>query len=211
MSKTSFAHGQLKAFVERIERLEEEKAAIAADVKEVYAEAKGTGFDTTILRKVIALRKKDAAERQEEEAMLDVYLAALGMQPSLFEEEESRPQRQPPVVTGQAEEGAPPRAVSSSADQLPHQHTPMGQHGGPTDETADAELEGVSTYTAKSAEAVQPIQEPPPESVPASAAQGAEVIGPVEASAPHPSHEMPEMPGFLDRRKHTAADYLAAG
>lgn len=82
-TKTTFAQGQLRAIVERIERLEEEKKTIAGDVKEVYAEAKGNGFDVKILRKVIALRKKDADERQEEEAMLEVYLAALGMQQDL--------------------------------------------------------------------------------------------------------------------------------
>lgn len=78
-TKTTFAQGQLRAIVERIERLEEEKRTIAGDIKEVYAEAKGNGFDIKILRKVIALRKKDVGERQEEEAMLEVYLAALGM------------------------------------------------------------------------------------------------------------------------------------
>lgn len=78
-TKTSFAQGQLKALVERIERLEEEKKSIAGDIKEVYAEAKGHGFDTKILRKVISIRKKDANEREEEDALLDVYLAALGM------------------------------------------------------------------------------------------------------------------------------------
>ena len=77
--KTSFAHGQLRTIVERIERLEEEKKTIAGDIKEVYAEAKGNGFDVKILRKVISLRKKDEAERSEEESMIDVYLAALGM------------------------------------------------------------------------------------------------------------------------------------
>ena len=69
----------LKAFIERIERLEEEKATIAGDVKEVYAEAKAQGFDTKILRKVVALRKRDAAERREEEEIMDLYLQALGM------------------------------------------------------------------------------------------------------------------------------------
>ncbi len=82
--KSSFAHGQLRTIVERIERLEEEKKTIAGDIKEVYAEAKGNGFDIKILRKVISLRKKDASERQEEESMIDVYLAALGM-PSVAE------------------------------------------------------------------------------------------------------------------------------
>ncbi|MFN4144037.1 DUF2312 domain-containing protein [Aestuariivirga sp.] len=85
-TKTTFAHGQLKSIVERIERLEEEKKAIAADIKEVYAEAKANGFDTKILRKVISLRKKEAAEREEEQSMLDVYMAALGMIPGEAEE-----------------------------------------------------------------------------------------------------------------------------
>jgi uncharacterized protein (UPF0335 family) len=76
---THFAHGQLKAIVERIERLEEEKKTITADIGEIYAEAKGTGFDVKILRKIISLRKQAATERQEEEALIDVYLAALGM------------------------------------------------------------------------------------------------------------------------------------
>ena len=73
------AAGQLRAFIERIERLEEEKKTIADDIKEVYAEAKGTGFDTKAMRKLVTLRKKDQAERQEEEAVLDLYKNALGM------------------------------------------------------------------------------------------------------------------------------------
>lgn len=73
------AAGQLRAFIERVERLEEEKKTISDDIKEVYAEMKGTGFDTKAIRKLIALRKKDEAERQEEEAMLDLYKEALGM------------------------------------------------------------------------------------------------------------------------------------
>jgi uncharacterized protein (UPF0335 family) len=75
----SFASEQLKSIIERIERLEEEKAALSEDVKEVYAEAKGNGFDTKILRTVIKLRKQDAAERAEQEALLDLYMHALGM------------------------------------------------------------------------------------------------------------------------------------
>ena len=74
------ASGQLRAFIERIERLEEEKQTIADDIKEVFAEAKGTGFDTKAMRTIIRLRKKDANERQEEEAILDLYKAALGME-----------------------------------------------------------------------------------------------------------------------------------
>lgn len=72
------AQGQLKSFTERIERLEEDKAAVMADLKEVYAEAKGGGFDTKILRKVVRIRKQDRAKRQEEEAVTDLYLSALG-------------------------------------------------------------------------------------------------------------------------------------
>ena len=73
------AAGQLRAFIERIERLEEEKKTIADDIKEVYAEAKGTGFDTKAVRTIIRLRKQDLAERQEAEAIIDLYKAALGM------------------------------------------------------------------------------------------------------------------------------------
>ncbi len=75
----SVAQSQIRSIVERIERLEEEKKAIADDIKEVYAEAKSNGFDTKTLRKVVTLRKKDRAEREEEEAMLDLYLSAMGM------------------------------------------------------------------------------------------------------------------------------------
>lgn len=72
---------QLRAIVERIERLEEEKREIAEQIRQVYAEAKANGFDTRTLRKVVSLRRKPPEERQEEEALLDVYLAALGMLP----------------------------------------------------------------------------------------------------------------------------------
>lgn len=72
------AQSRLKSFIERIERLEEDKAAVANDMKEVFAEAKGEGFDTKILRKVIRWRKQDVAKRQEEEALVDLYLSAIG-------------------------------------------------------------------------------------------------------------------------------------
>lgn len=76
----SVAGEELKAFIERIERLEEEKAALAGDLRDIYSEAKANGFDTKIMRKIISLRRKDHAERQEEEALMELYLAALGMQ-----------------------------------------------------------------------------------------------------------------------------------
>jgi uncharacterized protein (UPF0335 family) len=76
---TGIARDQLRALIERIERLEEERQALSEDVKEVYAEAKANGFDTKTLRQVVRLRTQDAAERQEQEALLDLYLHALGM------------------------------------------------------------------------------------------------------------------------------------
>jgi uncharacterized protein (UPF0335 family) len=79
MAKSGFAKDHLKAFIERIERLEEERTALTADIREVYSEAKGQGFDTKIMRQVVRLRKMETADRQEQEAMLDLYLGALGM------------------------------------------------------------------------------------------------------------------------------------
>ncbi len=78
MSDQAIAAGQLRAFIERIERLEEEKKALGEDIKEVYAEAKGNGFDTKIIRQVIRIRKMEASDRQEQEALIDLYLSALG-------------------------------------------------------------------------------------------------------------------------------------
>lgn len=71
---------RLKSFIERIERLEEEKAAIASDIKDVYAEAKGTGFDTKTIRKIISLRKVDTEKRREADEMLELYKSAIGME-----------------------------------------------------------------------------------------------------------------------------------
>ena len=72
------AQGRLRSIIERLERLEEDKQAVMIDMKEVFAEAKGEGYDVKILRKVLRLRKQDKAKRQEEEAILDLYLSALG-------------------------------------------------------------------------------------------------------------------------------------
>lgn len=79
MAKPNFAKDQLKSLVERVERLEEEKAALGNDLKEVYAEAKGQGFDTKIMRQVVRIRKMEAHEREERDALLDLYLSAVGM------------------------------------------------------------------------------------------------------------------------------------
>ncbi|MFT6772654.1 MAG: hypothetical protein ACJA1L_000359 [Paracoccaceae bacterium] len=79
VSNTTVHASQLRSIIERIERLEEEKKEVSEQIKEVYGEAKGNGFDTKTLRTVISLRKKSSDERSEEEAMLDLYLQALGM------------------------------------------------------------------------------------------------------------------------------------
>lgn len=71
--------GPLRSFIERIERLEEEKKAISDDIREVYVEAKGTGFDTKTMREMVRLRKRDSAERAEQEALRDLYAHALGI------------------------------------------------------------------------------------------------------------------------------------
>ena len=76
---TRFAKDHLKAFVERIERLEEEKKALADDIRDVYAEAKGNGFDVKALRTIVRMRKEDVDERKEHEAILETYMHALGM------------------------------------------------------------------------------------------------------------------------------------
>lgn len=77
----SVAQDQLRSFIDRIERMEEEKAAIANDIKEIYAEARGTGFNTKVMRRIVNIRKQDANERNEMDALLDLYMSALGMIP----------------------------------------------------------------------------------------------------------------------------------
>ena len=79
IADSGVAADELRQFVERIERLEEDKAGITSDIKDVYAEAKGRGFDTGAVRNIVRLRKKDHSERQEQEAVLELYMQALGM------------------------------------------------------------------------------------------------------------------------------------
>ena len=79
MSDAAFAKDQLKSFINRIERLNEEREALSADIREVFAEAKGTGFDTKIMRQIIRLRKMDKADYQEQEALLEMYKDAMDM------------------------------------------------------------------------------------------------------------------------------------
>ena len=77
--KGGVAAERLRSFVERVERLEEERGALTADIREVYAEAKGAGFDTKVMRQIVRLRKMDSAARQEQEALLDLYRKAVGL------------------------------------------------------------------------------------------------------------------------------------
>jgi uncharacterized protein (UPF0335 family) len=89
MAKTragGVAADQLKSIIGRVEKLEEEKAGIAADIRDVFAEAKGNGFDIKAIRSIIKIRKMDASEREEQETILDTYLHALGMLPEYDEE-----------------------------------------------------------------------------------------------------------------------------
>jgi len=80
VADSGVAADELKQFIERLERLEEEKAGISGDIKEVFAELTGRGFDAKAVRQILRMRKKDQAERQEEEAILELYLQALGME-----------------------------------------------------------------------------------------------------------------------------------
>lgn len=79
MASSSIDAGHLKSFIERVERLEEEKRALSSDIKDVYAEAKGTGYDVKIMRKIVSLRRQDHHKRKEEEEILDLYMTNLGM------------------------------------------------------------------------------------------------------------------------------------
>jgi uncharacterized protein (UPF0335 family) len=89
MIGSNLSADQLRSVIERIEKLMEEKAAIAADIRDVFAQAKGNGYDVPAIRKIIKLRSMDAGKRDEEEAVLDTYMRAIGMKPlPLFEDEE---------------------------------------------------------------------------------------------------------------------------
>lgn len=88
MGQSTIAREQLRAFIERIERLEEEKKSISDDIRDVYAEAKGNGYDVKVMRQIVRLRKQEAHERQEQEAILDLYKHALGMISAPMDDEE---------------------------------------------------------------------------------------------------------------------------
>ena len=120
MTDHGIARDQLRAFIERIERLEEEKKAIADDIREVYAEAKGSGFTPAIMREIVKLRKKDANERAEHEAVLDLYLHALGMAPEPDGDDDApRGSRSNQVTTHTASASAPLRSETTASVTAP--------------------------------------------------------------------------------------------
>lgn len=109
------AQGQLQSIVARIERLEEEKAAIAEHIKEVYAEAKGNGYDVKIIRKAVRIRKQDRAKRLEEEAVLDTYMIAIGDGPLFERARQEREEKGIDTITLTMGDGS---SVSGTPDQL---------------------------------------------------------------------------------------------
>lgn len=210
--KTTFAQGQLRALVERIERLEEEKKAISGDIKEVYAEAKANGFDTKVLRKIIALRKLDVNERQELEALVDVYLAALGMsQPSILDND---PILNPSVAPhpadgsgGDLDAGTMPAPVAAPIqEQAPA--VPTGECKPLTNEKEDAAAGASFHLAVKSSDLAELPQAPSPMPPPAEPVEGGESF-PTPSTTFHaspdyeagPLPDIGDIPTFMDRRQ----------
>lgn len=183
----SVAQDQLKAFIFRIERMEEEKAAIAADIKEIYAEAKGNGFDTKILRKIVTIRKQDANERMEQEALLELYMDALGMQQA-HEDAMDRALRR-----GSAGHSAPLFAgrVEFISEPLPTKAA--GQAGGATAPNSDSSVENeaaeISTPITEQQVAPQPASDltvpPSPQGQVASIQESPRKAAEAEGESPH--------------------------
>ena len=98
MTNSNFAKEHLRSFIERVERLESEKKDLSLDISEVYKEARGSGFDPKIMRQVIKLRKMDKAQRDEAEALLDLYMSAVESQPDMFDRETGEIVEQPTAV-----------------------------------------------------------------------------------------------------------------
>jgi uncharacterized protein (UPF0335 family) len=132
--KTAFAKDQLKSFISRVERLEEEKSALAADIREVYAEAKGMGFDTKIMRQVIAKRKLDRADYQEQAAMFDLYWDAVGFDSTpLGKSSPPTPKAEAPseIPAGShaSDHGQPAPTVEATASISAHDQSDAGPEG----------------------------------------------------------------------------------
>lgn len=110
----SVAQDQLRAFVERVERIESDVKDLNSDKSEIYAEAKGNGFDVKVLKKVISIRRQDHAERMEQEAILELYLAALGMQAAPLEDDYDEPASRAPARAREIIEEMPPETATQS-------------------------------------------------------------------------------------------------
>lgn len=202
------AHGvardQLRAFIERIERLEEEKKTIADDIKDVYAEAKGMGFIPAMMKKVIALRKKDEQERMEEEAILDTYLLALGMiQADLFEEphhpetgEIIDPKLAQTIVTGMQTEIGRKALIAAVDIMIAREEAEEEFHTNPEEE---ADAKGAATDDAEVRGEGDKDRQRSPE--PGTTDGGRQGVREQEASAPVPASnsEMHERPSVNDK------------
>lgn len=196
MSKTGFAKDQLASFIARVERLEAEKKAIADDVKEVYAEAKSMGFDCKTMRKVVALRKLDKADFEEQEAMLDLYMGAVGFDTTPLAKSADHESLDPKLVeriaqavqtsAGQAAVLAAVDTMIERVDDETGEITaiPAGSHGADHG-LPDKKAEEASSVPARDVAAKGPV----------------EITGErVPASKPGAVASAPELPAFLDRR-----------
>lgn len=174
---------RLKSFIERIERMEEEQAALASDKRDIYAEAKGVGYDIKTMRKVVALRKMDAADRAEQETLLDTYLHALGMVDRI----EAR------AAAGEsARQIAAAENVSKSTAHRVSQKTRNAENGTPTESCGGVESrharEPDPERHAGEGDTVESVKQPQPEVAP----------------GPQDSIDL-TLPRFLDRRTQVPA------
>lgn len=206
----SIANGQLRSLVERIERANEEKAAIQADIAEIYAECKAFGFDKKIVRKVVQIRAQDSAQRQEEEALVDLYMSALGMTPH----ETAGP---PPRLARPEPSQAPVGAADNSGEPpckpaAPGATAPMtaGEAGEAANKSENRSSEAKAQPTAPAepdgaGEDDVPVSASPAQTDSAggspsgaeSEAQGASVDA---EPLPAPATDDLEVPAFMDRR-----------
>lgn len=196
---------QLRAFIERIERLEEEKRTIADDIKDVKAEAKGCGFDLPTINAIIKLRKKDAAERDEAQAMLDLYMSALGMLP-LFEEPDTSyseakgrgflsglTDEQKAAALAYDGEDGPVGEITDNQDQIGGNGTDL-----PVEAATEKQAAGTSRPT---------ISHSPDDLLPVAADTAGGVAPPAPPATLSDPYDPGPIPAFLDRRQPKAREW----
>lgn len=216
----SVSGAQLRAFIERIERLEEEKRTIADDIKEVKAEAKGCGFDLPTINAILKLRKKDQAERDEAQAMLDLYMSALGMLP-LFDEPSASyseakgrgfvatlTDEQMAAALAYDGEDSPVGVITDNQDQI-------GGNGPdlPVEASTDKQAAGASRPTNSNSAAHSPAERAgeAPSSSQASPATVSDLpISTTPSFSGRVTGEMPDIPAFLDRRQPKVREWEEA-